>query len=184
MSAFQPLLSGESGTQVTPAGEVQLAGPTSREYTGLLMKCFWGWNTLNSLIYDIQGESGKYISTSCANDGVTFDAGIRLVTDLLGLIYYLEESDAAGSVRGYVVDSRASGIAGATVMIRDSKQVITTGITDPTGFYLFPAAGVLTRGVNYTVEVTALPSRATITPAYQKFTWEESSIMLDKFVAQ
>ena len=141
-------------------------------------------NTLNSLIYDIQGESGKYISTSCANDGVTFDAGIRLITDLLGLIYYLEESDAAGSVRGYVVDSRASGIAGATVMIRDSKQVITTTVTDPTGFYLFPAAGVLTRGVNYTVEVTGLPSRATITPASQKFTWEESSIMLDKFVAQ
>ena len=69
-------------------------------------------------------------------------------------------------------------------MIRDSKQVITTAVTDPTGLYLFPAAGVLTRGVNYTVEVTGLPSPAKIAPAYQKFTWEESSIMLDKFVVQ
>ena len=80
---------------------------------------------------------------SCANDGVTFDAGIRLITDLLGLIYYLEESDAAGSVRGYLVDSRAGGIAGATVIIRDSKQVITTAITDPTGFSPVPCSRCL-----------------------------------------
>ena len=66
--------------------------------------------------------------------------------------------------------------------VDSSQRLVATAITDVTGFYWFPPAGVLTRGVGYTVAVTGLPSPARTTPISQKFTWGGSRITFDNFV--
>jgi len=88
-------------------------------------------------------------------------------------------------VVGQLLSKTGSGIAGATVVLQDSRgTVLARTVTDSRGFYFFAATPSLnlTPGSIYTVRVTALPRGYTsILPAPQMFTWKGYGIALPNF---
>jgi SdrD B-like domain len=140
-------------------------------------------NTLAALVNEVQVQAGKHISTSCKDpSGRSFNPAQLLLSDAQYLQGILAGQLKPNSILGSVVTGN-NGIAGATVnLVNSKKTVIATAVTDGVGFYYFADTGGLTKGVNYTVNVTLPKGYKSSTPSSQAFTWQGSLVGLSSFV--
>jgi hypothetical protein len=142
-------------------------------------------NTLSALIYEVQAQAGKHISTTCTDpSGRPFNPVQLLIGDaqyLQGTLGQLKPNPVLGSV----LNSNNVGINGGTVnLVNSSKTVIATTTTDSVGLFYFADTSGLTVGANYTVKVTLPKGYKSSTPASQAFTWKAVGVTLSNFVLQ
>ena len=140
-------------------------------------------NTLSALIYEVQAQAGKHISTTCTDSsGRPFNPVQLLVGDtqyLQGTLGQLKPNPVIGSV----LNANNAGINGVTVnLVNSSKTVIATATTDSAGLFYFADTSGLTGGANYTVKVTLPKGYKSSTPASQAFAWNAVGVTLSNFV--
>ena len=142
-------------------------------------------NTVAAFQYEAQAQTGRHIASTCKDgSGTQFSPAQTLVTDTT---YLLASAGAAkvqaNPITGSVVNSSNSAVPGATVSLLDSsKRIIATTVTDAVGFYYFAGTSSLSSGASYSVTVTPPKGYRSSTPAVQLFTWQSTSVALNKFV--
>ena len=136
-------------------------------------------NILQALIYEVQAQAGKHISTSCKDpSGRTFNPVLLLLGDAQYLQASLASQLKANPVMGGVLSSSNLAISGTTVsLMSSSKTVVATALTDTAGFYYFADTSGLTRSSNYTIKVTLPKGYKSSTPASLAFTWSASPVL-------
>ena len=134
-------------------------------------------NILQALIYEVQAQAGKHISTSCKDpSGRTFNPVLLLLGDAQYLQASLASQLKANPIMGGVLSSSNLAISGTTVsLMSSSKTVVATSLTDTAGFYYFADTSGLTRSSNYTIKVTLPKGYKSSTPASLAFTWSAQS---------
>lgn len=141
-------------------------------------------NILSALIYELQAQAGKHISTTCHDPGGRpFNPVQLLIGDTQALQASLQGHLAPNLLMGWVVSSTSVAINGATVsLMSPSNTVVATATTDSVGFYYFANTSGLVRGGNYKVNVTSPPGYSVSTPPYQAFAWQGTALSLSNFV--
>jgi hypothetical protein len=139
-------------------------------------------NILDALLYQLQAQSGKHITTSCTIGGVTFNAAAALISDVQSMIIGLKLPP--NPVFGNVVNSTGAAVPGAIIgIVNSSGRTIASSTTDASGFYFFANTGVFSIGSSYTVKITSFPlPYKTCTPASQNFTWQGTLVNVGNFV--
>ena len=141
-------------------------------------------NTLAALIYEVQAQAGKHISTSCKDpSGRTFDPTKLLIGDAQYLQGILAGQLKPNPIFGSVVNSSNVGMNGVTVNVVNSKKtIIATAVTDSVGFCYFADTSILTVGASYAVNASLPKGYKSSTPSSQTFTWKGNQVTLSNFV--
>jgi len=133
----------------------------------------------------VKTSSGISMLNSCNISGTKFNPISVLIVDVSSLLNVQTKGQVPNLIVGQLLSKTGSGIAGATVVLLDSKGTVLAGtVTDSRGFYFFAATPTLNLlpGSLYTVRVTALPRGYTSTLALpQLFTWKGYGIALQNF---
>jgi carboxypeptidase family protein len=141
-------------------------------------------NTLAALLYQLQGQTGRHIVSSCLVEGQNIAPGPVLIADVQDLLQRQAAGFTPNPIVGYVLNASNAALPDATVSIlNSSNKAVATVTTDATGFYFFAQTSAFSVGANYTVKVTGLPkSYKASTPPSLKITWGGTSIKLNDFV--
>jgi hypothetical protein len=139
-------------------------------------------NILDALLYQVQAQSGKHLSTSCTIGGVSFNSAAALIGDVESMLAGLKL--LPNPIIGYVANSSGTAVSGAKITIfNNTSTAIASTTSDVTGFYFFSNTAGLVMGSTYTTKTTSFPPPyKTSTPASQKFTWQGALVVLSNFL--
>jgi hypothetical protein len=139
-------------------------------------------NILDALLYQVQAQSGKHLSTSCTIGGVSFNSAAALIGDVESMLAGLKL--LPNPIIGYVANSSGTAVSGAKITIfNNMSTAIASTTSDVTGFYFFSNTAGLVMGSTYTTKTTSFPPPyKTSTPASQKFTWQGALVVLSNFL--